>query len=71
MAGATAITMEMLPITTPRRIGGTSVITVVISSGIMIAVPPACTTRAASSTANPGATAASSVPALNNPIAVA
>ena len=43
--------------------------TVVISSGIMIAVPLACTTRAASSTGNPGASAASSVPVLNRPIA--
>ena len=66
IAGATEMTIEMLPITAPRRAGGTSVITVVISSGIMIAVPPACTTRATSSTANPGASAASSVPALNS-----
>ena len=56
--------------TAPRRAGGTSVITVVISSGSMIAVPLACTTRAASSTGNPGASAATSVPALNRPIAV-
>ena len=39
IAGATEMTIEMLPIITPRRAGGTSVITVVISSGIMIAVP--------------------------------
>ncbi len=43
--------------------------TVVISSGIMIAVPLACTTRAARSTGNPGASAASRVPVLNRPIA--
>ena len=69
IAGATEMTIEMLPIITPRRAGGTSVITVVISSGIMIAVPPAWTTRAARSTANPGASAASRVPVLNRPIA--
>ena len=69
IAGATAMTIEMLPIITPRRAGGTSVITVVISSGIMIAVPLACTTRPARSTGKPGASAASRVPALNRLIA--
>ena len=69
-AGATEMTIERLPMTAPRRAGGTSVITVVINSGSMIAVPLACTTRAASSTGNPGASAATSVPALNRPIAV-
>ena len=69
-AGATEMTIERLPMTAPRRAGGTSVITVVISSGSMIAVPLACTTRAASSTGKPGASAATSVPALNRPIAV-
>ena len=39
IAGATEMTIEMLPIMRPREAGGTSVITVVISSGIMIAVP--------------------------------
>ena len=55
----------------PRRAGGTSVITVVISSGSMIAVPLAWMTRAASRIAKPGATAARNVPALNSAIAVA
>jgi hypothetical protein len=44
---------------------------VVISSGIITAVPPACTTRATSSTGKAGATAASSVPAQKTVIAVA
>ena len=70
IAGATEMTIERLPMTAPRRAGGTSVITVVISSGSMIAVPLACTTRAPSSTANPGASAATSVPVLNRPIAM-
>ena len=69
MAGATEMTIEMLPMTAPRRVGGTSVITAVMSSGSMIAVPPACTTRATSSTAKPGASAATSVPTLNSVIA--
>ena len=68
-AGATEMTIDRLPITAPRRAGGTSVITVVISNGSMIAVPLACTMRAPSSTANPGASAARSVPLLNSPIA--
>ena len=70
MAGATEMTIEMLPITAPRRVTGTSVITVVISSGSMIAVPPACTTRPTSSTEKPGASADSSVPALNSDMAM-
>ena len=69
IAGATEMTMLMLPITTPRRSIGTSVSTVVISSGIIIAVPDAWTTRAASSSQKPGETAASSVPVQNSPIA--
>ena len=69
-AGATEMTIEMLPITAPRRAGGTSVITVVISSGSMIAVPLACTTRAASRIEKPGASAAMSVPAENSAMAM-
>lgn len=42
---------------------------VVISSGIMIAVPDACTTRPASSSSKVGATAHSAVPTLNRVIA--
>src|SRR5690606_38840972 len=41
IAGATDMTMAMLPIVLPREAGGTRVITVVISSGIMMAVPVA------------------------------
>ena len=42
---------------------------VVISSGIMTAVPEACTTRPASSSAKVGATAAIAVPRLNRTMA--
>ena len=59
----------MLPIVLPRVSGGTSVITVVISSGIMIAVPDAWTTRATTSSSRPGASAAASVPTENSDIA--
>ena len=65
MAGATDMTMEMLPMVLPRASGGTSVITVVISSGIMMAVPEAWTTRAKISSSRPGETAAISVPSEN------
>ena len=41
IAGATEITIMMLPIVLPRDSAGTSVITVVISNGSMIAVPDA------------------------------
>ena len=50
MAGATDMTVVMKPMVLPRVSGGASVITVVISSGIMIAVPEAWTTRARTST---------------------
>ena len=66
IAGATEIAMLMLPITTPRRSIGTRVSTVVISSGIIIAVPDACTIRAGSSSQKPGEIAASSVPVQNS-----
>ena len=69
IAGATAMTMLTLPITTPRRWIGTSVRIVVISSGSMIAVPDAWTIRPSSSTQKPGASPASRVPALNRPSA--
>jgi hypothetical protein len=68
-AGATEITMEMLPITTPRAAGGTRFSTVVMSSGIMMAVPLACTTRPPTSISNPGDVAQMSVPVVNRPIA--
>ena len=64
------MTIEMLPMTRPRPAGGTRVSTVVISSGIMMAVPPACTTRPASSVPNPGAAAQTRVPRLNRVMAV-
>ncbi len=49
-AGATAMTIEIVPMVWPRRSGGISRITVVISSGTMTAVPQACTMRPPSST---------------------
>ncbi len=64
MAGATDMTIEMLPMVLPRDSGGTSVITVVISSGIMIAVPVAWMTRPTTSSSRPGETAQISVPRL-------
>src|SRR5690606_19455318 len=68
-AGATDITIEMLPMVRPRRSAGTMFSTVVMSSGIMIAVPPAWTIRPSSRTANPGARKQIRVPALNRVIA--
>ena len=65
IAGATEMTIEMLPIVRPRTAGGTTVMTVVMSSGIMMAVPVACTMRPTSSTSKPGAIAAMSVPSEN------
>ena len=69
IAGATDMTMEILPMVLPRWSGGTSVITVVISSGIMIAVPTAWTTRPAISSSIPGAMAQTRVPAENTDMA--
>lgn len=69
MAGATAMTIVIVPIIWPRRSSGTRLITVVISSGTISAVPEACTMRATSSTSKPGASAAISVPVLNADIA--
>ena len=68
-AGATEMAMLTLPMTAPRRSSGTSVRMVVISSGSMMAVPPAWTMRASSRTSKPGARAASSVPPENSPMA--
>ena len=65
-AGASDITTEMLPIMRPRFCGGTSVITVVIRSGIITAVPDACTTRQNTSISRLGAKIASAVPAENS-----
>ena len=69
IAGATDMTIEIRPMMRPRSPSGTNVRTVVISSGIMIAVPEACTTRPTISTLNPGDVAAIRVPAENNDIA--
>jgi hypothetical protein len=44
------MTIEIVPMVWPRRSGGISRITVVISSGTMTAVPQACTMRPPSST---------------------
>ncbi|GGR21813.1 hypothetical protein GCM10010196_14190 [Agromyces mediolanus] len=70
MAGATDITIETRPMKRPRSLGATTVMSVVMSSGIMIAVPVACTMRPPRSTSKPGAVAAISVPAENNDMAV-
>ena len=68
-AGATEIASIMLPMTWPRSCSGTTCISVVMSSGIITAVPAAWMLRATSSTSNVGASAASSVPARNVAIA--
>ena len=60
----------MSPIVLPRVSGGTSVMTVVMSSGIMIAVPEAWITRATTSSSRPGAIAAAIVPSENSDIAM-
>jgi hypothetical protein len=62
VAGATAMTMEITPMVRPRRLAGTTFSTVVNSSGIMMAVPTAWTTRPRTRTRNVGAMAASTVP---------
>ena len=69
MAGATEIAMLTLPMTAPRLASGTSVRMVVISSGSMMAVPPAWMMRARSRISKPGATAASAVPPAKRPMA--
>src|SRR5690606_29199808 len=68
-AGATEMTMEILPIVRPRDSGGTRFMTVVMSKGIMMAVPHAWTMRPNNSTSKPGAVPESSVPALNRVMA--
>ncbi len=65
IAGATAITMVIVPMVAPRRWGGTRRITEVISSGSITAVPQACTTRPTSRTPKPGASPLINVPRLN------
>ncbi len=68
-AGATDMARVTLPMTRPRSCSGTTAIRVVISSGIITAVPLAWMTRAASSTGNAQAMAASRVPAQKVAIA--
>jgi hypothetical protein len=63
------MTIDTRPMMRPRDCGGTIVMIVVISSGIMIAVPDACTTRATRSISNPGERNAMRVPAENSDIA--
>ena len=70
IAGATDITITMLPDARPRRSGDTRVITVVINSGIIMAVPAACTILPTSRMSNPGASAHTNVPAVNRIIAL-
>src|SRR5699024_10378397 len=70
MAGATAMTIEITPMVRPRRSAGTTLSTVVMSSGIMIAVPTAWTTRPATSIGNTTASEANTVPAVNVLIAM-
>ena len=68
-AGAVAITKLIVPITRPRKCRGTNSITVVISSGIITAVPLAWTTRPSRSRGKVGETAASAVPTANSDMA--
>ena len=67
MAGATAMTMDMLPIIVPRLRSGTRRRTVVMSRGSSTAVPAAWMTRPMMTTVKPGAMAPMSVPATNRP----
>jgi hypothetical protein len=59
------MTRVTLPIILPRSFGGTRVIIVVMSSGIITAVPLAWTTRAMSRTEKLGARVAIAVPVRN------
>lgn len=70
IAGAREMTRPTRPIIRPRECGGTTFIIVVMSSGIMMPVPPAWTTRPTRSIPNPGASRQMSVPALKRIIAV-
>jgi hypothetical protein len=69
IAGATEMAMLTLPMRAPRLASCTSVRMVVISSGSIMAVPPAWMMRASSTILKPGATAARAVPPANSPIA--
>src|SRR5690625_224926 len=65
-AGATEMTMLTVPIIVPRACAGTTRSTVVMSSGMAIAVPLAWTMRPSSRSGKPGETAAMRVPRLNS-----
>src|SRR3954452_6904883 len=71
IAGATDIASVTLPITRPRSCSGTTDMRVVISSGIITAMPDAWITRARTITQSidDGARAASRVPVQNTPMA--
>ena len=69
-AGASEITTDIMPTKEPRMLGGTTFMTVVMSRGIISAVPAACSTRPASSTRKTGARAATRVPPRKNTKAV-
>ena len=64
-AGATEITTPISPIVAPRRSGGTVVMVTVMSSGMITAVPIACTRRATSRMGNVHAIPAAAVPMAN------
>ncbi len=70
-AGATEMARVTLPMTRPRSRSSTTVMSVVMSSGSMTAVPAACTTRPPTSTGKVGAAAQTTVPAANTDIATA
>ena len=67
IAGATAMTMDMLPIIVPRLRSGTRRRTVVMSRGSSTAVPAAWMTRPMMTTVKSGANAPMTVPATNRP----
>lgn len=69
-AGATEITMAIMPITEPRRWRGTKVMATVINNGITKAVPAAWITRPINKKTNAGARAATTVPLINSKHAV-
>ncbi len=70
MAGASEITTVTRPIMRPRCAAGTTFINVVMSSGIMIAVPDAWITRATTRSSKPGAMIATAVPSEKRDIAL-
>src|SRR5699024_9255417 len=69
IAGPTPITIEMVPIIAPRRSAGTRRMTVVMTRGIITAVPDACTTRPVSRAPKFGAIAHSVEPSAKEVMA--